>query len=242
MIEGRPPFAAESPMATMLKHVKSKVPPPRTASRETSKVILAALRKNREKRVQTCGRFAELLGQAIGAARAVKEGRETVPPVQLQRRATSTGPIAPVTDYGTGSMHVGSDGPNKLVIIGLLAGVLALGLAAAFVDFGGEEPETEAAPAATGETGAPELAEDSFPFNRSVIRTNVEGASVLVDGAEVCTSPCEVQIPVGDGKPHEIKLSKDGYVDVVTNWQPKTVVEEPPELPPMTPTRRAVGG
>ena len=79
MLEGRPPFSAESPMATMLKHVKSKVPVPRKCGRDTAKVLMAALRKDRNKRIQDCGRFASLLGQAIGSVRALAEGREDGP-------------------------------------------------------------------------------------------------------------------------------------------------------------------
>ena len=75
MIEGRPPFSAETPMATMLKHVRAKVPAPRRAGTETARVMLMSLRKDRSKRIQTAGRFAELIGHCIGALRALKEGR-----------------------------------------------------------------------------------------------------------------------------------------------------------------------
>ena len=47
---------------------------------------MAALRKDRNKRIQDCGRFAELLGQAIGSVRAASEGRTDNPGVQLPSR------------------------------------------------------------------------------------------------------------------------------------------------------------
>lgn len=65
MIEGRPPFAAETPMATMLQHVRTKVPAMRTAAPTTAKVVLMGLHKDRNKRVQTAGRFSELLGDCL---------------------------------------------------------------------------------------------------------------------------------------------------------------------------------
>ena len=42
-------------------------------------------------------------------------------------------------------------------------------------------------------------------------------------------------VPVGDGKTHEIRVTKDGYVDVVTNWKPKSASEPLPPLPDMKP-------
>ena len=63
------------------------------------------------------------------------------------------------------------------------------------------------------------------------MQTNVEGAKVLVDGAEVCETPCEIKVPVGDDISHEIRIKKDGYVDVVQNWRPRHVGEPLPALP-----------
>jgi serine/threonine protein kinase len=95
MLEGKPPFSAESPMATMLKHVRAKIPTPRHASPATVKLLQLALRKDRQKRIQSAGRFAELLGQALGAVRAAEEGRP-VPELSgaLASSAVNTGPFA----------------------------------------------------------------------------------------------------------------------------------------------------
>ena len=69
--------SAETPMATMLKHVRAKVPLPRHAGKDTARVVLMGLLKDRAKRIQTAWKFAELLGFCIGQLRAVKEGRMT---------------------------------------------------------------------------------------------------------------------------------------------------------------------
>ncbi len=65
------------------------------------------------------------------------------------------------------------------------------------------------------------------------MRTNVEGAAVLVDGYEQCKTPCVIKVPVGDDISHEILLKKDGYTDVMQNWRPKNVGEPLPALPDM---------
>ncbi len=252
MIEGRPPFSAETPMATMLKHVRAKVPIARNANKETGRILSMGLRKDRGKRIQTAGRFAELIGECIGHLRAIKDGRETsptIPSATANSRLSSTGittrrpvssprPPSPTVDTGMG------DQAGKLVAI--LLGVAALGLVGVMV-FGGlgssssSDPEPEATPASEDKTddadaeasGDEGPTYDSFPFNRALVRTNVTGAKVFVDGEPQCETPCEIKVPVGDGVSHEIKLVKDGYVDVQYNWRPKNVGEPLPVLPDM---------
>ncbi|MFV8755966.1 protein kinase domain-containing protein [Nannocystaceae bacterium ST9] len=249
MIEGRPPFAAESPMATMLKHVKAKVPTPRYCCRETAKVLTMALRKDRNKRIQDCGRFAELLGECIGAARARNEGRPPPNPESpLRRNMATTGPIAAVTG---GPASPGSplpttqlDAPatshaSKLVIGGLVVGFLIIVSAMLFGS--PDDAEGEHTGDAEGASFVPvpsagEIDPDTLPKNRARIDSNVDGTQVYVDGILVCKTPCNVEIPVGDGKDHDLRLAKDGYVDVMTKWQPKSVTERPPELPDLKPS------
>ncbi|MCA9696471.1 MAG: protein kinase, partial [Myxococcales bacterium] len=166
MIEGRPPFSAESPMATMLKHVKSKVPTPRHCCRETAKVLSMALRKDRTKRIQDCGRFAALLGECIGAARARNEGRPPPnPDSPLRRNAATTGPIHAITEQPEmapsplntgGAVAVPTDPrlttTSKLVIAGL--GVAFVFIVGAMIFGGtsrdeGDKPKDDKATAGT---------------------------------------------------------------------------------------------
>ena len=242
MIEGRPPFSAETPMATMLKHVRAKVPAPRRASTETARVMLMGLRKDRAKRIQTAGRFAELIGHCIGALRAMKEGR---PPdsskVMSVGAQHSTGSMQvpqsmPATAPMPAGHHSNVDKKGLLIVLGLGGLALLLVVVLVFGDLGGSKSQgTETTPPANT-TAAPETPANnpkSYPFNRALVRANVPGAKVFVDGTEQCETPCEIKVPVGDDTAHEIRLTKDGYVDVVQNWRPKNVGEPLPPLPDM---------
>jgi serine/threonine protein kinase len=246
MIEGRPPFSAESPMATMLKHVKAKVPPPRYCCRETAKVLMMALRKDRGKRIQDCGRFAELLGECIGAARARSEGRSPPNPESpLRRNMHTTGPIATVEPTGptTGvSPQIPSvqalNTRNKLILGGLALGFVivvgALIFGSGKIGDKDKSDQPTPTPTKTDDQKAPIDASD-LPKNRATIDSNVERARVFVDGEHKCDTPCQVEIPVGDGVDHELVLRKDGYVEVMTKWQPKSVTDRPPQLPDLKP-------
>jgi serine/threonine protein kinase len=239
MIEGRPPFGAESPMATMLKHVRAKVPPPRYAHPATAKLLNLALRKDRTKRIQSAGRFAELCGQAIGVVRAAEEGRSpppndlltgahVTPPnlgglANVQARASTSAPSAPAP-----SPRGASSPPLALILV---VGVAVVAFAAFFLIGKADDPL-----AADAGADAPDPVQGTaLPFNRPLITSNVEQASVFVDGQYQCTTPCEIAIPVGDDKAHEIRLKKDGYVDSATPWRPLSVSEPLPKIEPMRP-------
>jgi serine/threonine-protein kinase len=240
MIEGRPPFSAETPMATMLKHVRAKVPAPRRAGTETARVMLMSLRKDRSKRIQTAGRFAELIGHCIGALRALKEGRGPDSSKAIPVPSSNTGSVPISTNAsvtappGVGSMGGHSSADRNGLFIALGLGGLALAVVALLV-FGnlGNGAKSETTPAPTTTTTAPsnDKAPKSHPYNRPLVRANVPAAKVFVDGKEQCETPCVIMVPVGDDVSHEIRLKKEGFVDVVQNWKPKTVGEPLPPLP-----------
>jgi serine/threonine-protein kinase len=237
MIEGKPPFSAESPMATMLKHVRAKIPTPRYASPTTSKLLQIALRKDRTKRIQTAGRFAELIGQALGAVRAAEEGRP-VPELSgaLSVSAVHTGPFAPVTAASRATPVPSAPGPAQTRAPLILIGLGALGLLITIVML--ILPDGADAPADPGKPVDPAKAESTdhgLPMARALIRSNVEAAAVLVDGAVRCNTPCEIEVPVGDNKVHEIRLQKPGFIDQVQNWRPLTVSDPPPVFGAMQP-------
>lgn len=235
MLEGKPPFSAESPMATMLKHVRAKIPTPRHSSPATVKLLQLALRKDRTKRIQSAGRFAELIGQTLGAVRAAEEGRP-IPELSgaLSPSAVHTGPFAPVPASQRPmqpSPPPAGASQMPLILIGL--GVVGLLVTIIMLLLPGGEPQvTDPAP----DTRADAKAEVGLPMNRALIRTNIEAAAVQVDGQLQCApTPCEITVPVGDNKVHEIRVSKPGYIDVVQTWRPLTVNDVPPPLPPMRP-------
>jgi serine/threonine-protein kinase len=245
MIEGRPPFSAETPMATMLKHVRAKVPAMRYSSKETARVVSMGLRKDRGKRIQTAGRFAELIGECIGYLRSGKEpSRESSQsmPTGTSRAVMSTGTVAPMV-MGAPSTMGPTPGERTGKIVAVALGVAALLLVAVMVFGGlgsGNDPDKEATPAADADAGeddssGPAPSSDSFPLNRALLRTNVSGAKAYVDDVFAGDTPCEIKVPVGDGRTHEIRLEKDGYTSVIHNWRPKSVGEPLPPLPDMKP-------
>ncbi len=253
MLEGRPPFSAETPMATMLKHVRAKVPPPRNASKETAKVVLMGLRKDRSKRIQTAGRLAELIGQCIGYLRSggdsrssrVDSGPSTAQLLPSSVNVPSTGHQAiAMGALSGGAPAVNATGPvpgfaedsrGRTIAIGL--GLLAIGLVIAmfFSDMSStpEDDQREEPPKSASAAGDAEAEPEKLPMNRALVQTNVEGAQVYVDEKYQCDTPCEVKVPVGDGLSHEIRVKKEGYVDLVKVWKPKSVAEPLPKLAPM---------
>jgi eukaryotic-like serine/threonine-protein kinase len=260
MIEGRPPFSAETPMATMLKHVRAKVPALRYAGKETARVVGMGLRKDRGKRIQTAGRFAELIGECIGHLRSgrevTRESSQSLPNGVNQSRTTMIPTGNPSVGLPIHSSAPPTMGPAPAEqtgkIVAVVLGVAALGLVAVMVfgglgssdSGGGKEATTPASKAghagdaadeaedSAASTGAPTY--DSFPFNRALVRTNVSGAKVFVDDAPQCDTPCEIKVPV-DGRTHEIRLEKQGHTGVTHNWRPKSVGEPLPPLPDMKP-------
>jgi serine/threonine-protein kinase len=253
MLEGRPPFSAETPMATMLKHVRAKVPPPRHATKETAKVVLMGLRKDRSKRIQTAGRLAELIGQCIGYLRSggesrssrVDSGPSTAQLLPSAVNVPSTGHQAITMGARSGGAPtVTASGPvpgfaedsrGRSIAIGL--GLLAIGLVIAmfFSDMSStpEDDKKEDTPKSASAASDAETEPEKLPMNRALVQTNIEGAQVYVDEKYQCDTPCEVKVPVGDGLSHEIRVKKEGYVDLVKVWKPKSVAEPLPKLAPM---------
>ncbi|RMG99437.1 MAG: serine/threonine protein kinase [Chloroflexi bacterium] len=69
MATGRPPFRAETPMAIVIKHIQSPLPPPRSYNPElpepVERVILKALAKEPEDRFATAGEMVAALEAAL---------------------------------------------------------------------------------------------------------------------------------------------------------------------------------
>jgi serine/threonine-protein kinase len=244
MIEGKPPFSAESPMATMLKHVRAKVPMPRHASTTTIKLLQFALRKDRQKRIQSAGRFAELIGVALGAVRPAEEGRP-VPELSgaLAASAVHTGAFAPVSSGSSRPSTPTGPGPtpSKLPLVLISLGVLGLAITIySLLASNGEGAGAAANTSAGADTKAAAATDAGYPMNRALIRSSVEAASVVVDGKQACTTPCEITVPVGDNKVHEIRLTKPGYIDAVQSWRPVSVTDALPPFPNLQPVASTI--
>ena len=88
---------------------------------------------------------------------------------------------------------------------------------------GREEPKPSNSPVSSG-----------LRKNRALVMGS-GGGKVFLDGAFQCEAPCEIQVPVGDGISHEIRIRKEGEGDRVASWRPKSVAE------PLLPLRRSSG-
>lgn len=213
MLDGHPPFSSETPMATMLKHVRAKVPSLPSLHPATQRVVAMGLRKDRNKRIQSAGRFAELLSGAISAIK------------QPTAAATAPRPVAPPPLSPTGPVRTpASERRAKLLAVAI--GLLTLGGVAvvASTDLDPRSPAVAATPSPT-----------AGPLNRALIHHEIPDVTVLLDGQARCETPCWIEVPVGDGVRHELRLQKAGYRDVTVTWQPERASETLPALPPLVP-------
>lgn len=100
MITGRPPYQAETPMAIMIKHIQSPLPPPSKYNpdlpEDVERVILKALAKEKEDRYATAGDLVQALEQAT-AHPTISTGAErptvaAIRPPQTQEVETAVPP------------------------------------------------------------------------------------------------------------------------------------------------------
>ncbi len=82
MATGRLPFSAETPVATVLKHINDPLPPPTTVKadlpRSVEAVILKSMAKNRDERYPTAGAFVKALEAAIPRGGSAADDDETI--------------------------------------------------------------------------------------------------------------------------------------------------------------------
>ncbi|MBV1857388.1 MAG: PEGA domain-containing protein, partial [Nannocystaceae bacterium] len=127
------------------------------------------------------------------------------------------------------------DSRGRTIAIGLALLAIGLVIAMFFGDMssGPQDDADSGTKAGASGSGAGASSPEKLPMNRALVQTNVEGAQVYVDEKYQCDTPCEVKVPVGDGLSHEIRAKKEGYVDLVKVWKPKSVAEPLPKLAPM---------
>lgn len=82
MVTGRLPFSAETPVATVLKHINDPLPPPSKIKadlpRPVEAVILKSMAKSRDERYPTAGAFVKALDAAIPRGGDHAEDDETI--------------------------------------------------------------------------------------------------------------------------------------------------------------------
>ena len=103
MVTGRPPYQAETPMAIMIKHIQSPLPPPSQYNpdlpEDVERVILKALAKNKDDRYATAGEMVQTLQQATEHA-TISTGAErptvaAIRPPQVPAAETAVPPPPP---------------------------------------------------------------------------------------------------------------------------------------------------
>jgi len=103
MVTGRPPYQAETPMAVMIKHIQSPLPPPHQYNpdlpEDVERVILKSLAKEKDDRYATAGDMVQALQQATEQPTvAMGTARPTVAairPPQIQEAETAVPPPQP---------------------------------------------------------------------------------------------------------------------------------------------------
>lgn len=261
MIEGQAPFLADTPMATMLRHVRSKLTPPRHCHPQTAKLLQMALRKDRGKRIQSAGQFAKLICETMEEVRASQKSlllpeesstlnsqltSHTQFPSSSLTQATTVLPSVSSTDAKSLPASYPPNSGRFFVLTLAAAAAILVGIFVFSQSTVSESEEPETGPHTASSKVEPAAHEPqqssagALPNTRPLVTSNVEGASVFVDSELQCKTPCEVEIPVGDDRNHEIRLSHEGYMDVVYNWRPASVTDVLPPLPPMLPVQEEI--
>jgi serine/threonine-protein kinase len=154
MLTGRPPFAAESPVALAFKHVREAPVPPSTLAPlgpEVDAVVLRAMAKDPDARYGS----AEEFGRAIDALRSGERPVETsaqTEPVWIEPTAAIPGPLttAPLPVVAPGREEPTPPGRSRpgrwLLLIGALIVLLALAATVAFLGRDSGEQGKGAAP------------------------------------------------------------------------------------------------
>lgn len=235
MLEGHPPFCCETPMATMLKHVQSKIPRMRNASRECARLIMQCLRKDRDRRIQSCAGLASMI-QELQRSLDLQSTNTQPSLLQASQELPTVGAAwsGPQNNAAAEEQRQQRERQAKraLPMLGL-AFILVAG-ALVFLELGRGDDSSEL-PNRTAEQlpSAAQLPTDDpghLPINYALIGAGIRDATASLDGAAPCPLPCRLEVPVGDGIEHTISIEKTGFVPKTLRWKPKTVTEAPPAI------------
>jgi hypothetical protein len=127
LITGRLPYDAETPLATILKHVNEPIPSPRQFNPETpaaiERIILKALAKDPEDRFQSADEMLAQLKAVTGAALTEVASAQPLPagsePGDTLRIAHLAG--APAESGGHSARRLSLAGLGTMVVVGLVA-------------------------------------------------------------------------------------------------------------------------
>jgi len=262
MCTGRVPFDADTFMGILTKHMFEPPPPPTEngAGVELGRlepVILRCLAKKPEDRYPTMDELAEDLAR-IAAGEVIAPAALAAPPPRDLRPSLVTAGSARGSAPGTEARDSGIPLPTRrgpLYVVGVLGLLALVALAVGLVQLLGGSDEAKATPVATSAAAPPAPAAappdvppapphpEPEPEQMVRIESIPAGASVLVDGAIVGSTPLEMPKPTGLGS-QLVELRMPGYdpqtVSISTHSSPSIEARLTPEQSrPARPVRRA---
>lgn len=234
MLEGKPPFSCETPMATMLKHVQAKVPRMRNASRETARLVMQTLRKDRDKRIQSCAQLASMIQDLMRGLDLLATNAEinAALPGSQEYPSVGTAITGPQRHAPSKQDQEEKERAAKR-ILPMLAGAFVLAAGALFF-LGSSQAKPQSTPKSTEALPAavqvPDSPQKTHPINYALIGAGLKNATATLDDQPPCKLPCRLEVPVGDGIEHRILIEKPGYVPKTLRWRPSSVTQAPPPV------------
>ena len=196
LISGRPPFAGDTPLATILKHVEDDVPPfdvpgaPPPVAQEIRELVLSLLEKDPDRRVQSARlarrRLLAILGTHGPAAHhpATPAPDALLPTVDMEaavapKRVETPPPASEGTLTDELSGRLGRSRTRRGLFGALLAAVVVATATTVALMPGSTEPGQPAAPPATSED-----ATSSVPADAAVVAVAEDDAGTTIAQAD----------------------------------------------------------
>jgi serine/threonine protein kinase len=132
MLTGRVPFAADTPVAVLMKHVTEPIPipPPSTVPEPLVRALLKSMAKKPEDRWPTAGAFVRALEQGLAEVPTATISAATATVPAAHRPAATMPPPGPTTRRAPAAAR--SRGPGLGLVIGVLAVLAVVGIVAVF--------------------------------------------------------------------------------------------------------------
>jgi len=126
MLTGRVPFAADTPVAVLMKHVTEPIPipPPSTVPEPLVRALLKSMAKKPEDRWPTAGAFVRALEQGLAEVPTASIPAATATVAAAQRPAPTMPPPGPTTRRTPAPARTGGLGLG--LVIGVMAAVAVL--------------------------------------------------------------------------------------------------------------------
>jgi serine/threonine-protein kinase len=219
MLTGRVPFAADTPVAVLMKHVTEPmpIPPASTVPEPLVRALLKGMAKRPEERWASAGAFVRALEQGLAevpTASLPVAATATVPAAAL-RPAPTMPPPGPTTRRTAAPARAGAG-----LVVGILAVVVIVG-AIGLLALSRSRPAPKATTASISSAGEA-VTVSVAPAPAPTVRIEVPPSTVLATPAPAATS-----LPVPRGRP----TPSPAPTVPVTTTLPVSAAEAPPAAP-----------